>query len=106
MLTKERKDLITAYLSTNEEHTKALFNMMPDEAVVQINANGYDFTVDEIREYGENLKRLAEAGDGELNAEDLENVAGGLGTLAILAIYGAVAAGGFGVGVCAYKGWW
>ena len=105
MLSLERKNAITAYLIEDEERAKELFNMMPEEAVAKMNADGYDFNLDEVREYGEQLKAAAQS-EGELNEAELDNVSGGLGTLAVVAIYGACAAGGFGVGVCAYKGWW
>lgn len=103
----ERANLLSEYLNQDIERTKELFNMMPEDATAKINADGYDFTVDEIKEYGENLKSVAAKTDGgELDASELDNVAGGLATAAIVAIYAATAAGGFGVGVCAYKGWW
>lgn len=106
MLSQERKNAITAYLVEDEARAKELFNMMPDEAVAKMNADGYDFGIDEVREYGEQLQAVAQ-GEGELNEAELDGVSGGeLCTLAVIAIYGACAAGGFGVGVCAYKGWW
>jgi lactobin A/cerein 7B family class IIb bacteriocin len=107
MLTMERANMISDYLSQDAERTKELFNLMPSEAVEKINADGFDFTVEEITEYGENLKKIADKnGNGELDANELDDVSGGLATAAIVAIYGAVALGGFGTGVCAYKGWW
>lgn len=79
MLTNERAELIAKYLTDNQERAKALLELSAEEAAAKINADGFDFSVDEIREFGQQLQMIADAQskNGELNAEDLENVAGG-----------------------------
>ncbi len=50
-LTKERATLLSDYLMKDTERTKELFNMMPEEALERINADGNDFTLAELKEY-------------------------------------------------------
>ena len=80
MLTQERADVLTNYLTADAERGQALLDMEPAEAMERINADGYDFNLEEINEYARALK-MAQAG-GELNAEELDDVAGGFGVLA------------------------
>jgi hypothetical protein len=80
MLTQARADALTEILNADEARAQTLLNLEPDEALRQINAMGNDFTLDELNEYGEAL----EAGrKGELNAEALDNVAGGVSVNAL-----------------------
>ena len=53
--------------------------MQPEEAQKVLAENGYDFTLDEILEAGKELYAIRQRMDsGELNDDDLENVAGGV----------------------------
>lgn len=101
MLTQERADIISQYLADDQERAKALVALEPAEALVQINAAGYDFTVEELVEYCEALK-LAVA-DGELNADDLDNVSGG--AVVSVGIMIACGVGGFVAGYICNKSW-
>ena len=75
MLTQARANVLTEILSADEARTQTLLSLEPHEAVKQINALGNDFTVDELCEYGQALQ----AAKGELDAEALDDVAGGGG---------------------------
>ena len=81
-LTQERANVLTEFLNADEERTKDLFALEANEAQVQINALGNDFTLDEIIEYGEAVKKLT--AQGELDADALDNVAGGFLTTSML----------------------
>ena len=77
MLTKERAEILNNYLSADAAKAEALLNLEPEEALAQINAAGFDYTIEELMDFAKALK-LAKA-DGELDVEDLDDVAGGLG---------------------------
>ena len=103
-LTTERTDLLGKYLQEDVNRAKALLNLSPEEATEKINADGYDFSVDEIIEFGENLK--AASAEGELSEESLNDVAGGLViTTAAAAVYVSCITLGLGVGYAAGKHW-
>lgn len=76
-LTVERAEKLAAYLKADESR-KALLELSAEDAAVKINADGNDFTVDELTEFGEELKKVAlQAESGELDADALDNVSGG-----------------------------
>lgn len=110
VLTNERAELFSKYLLADKERAKKLLEMTADEALEAINSDGNDFTIDEIKEFGEQLQAAAElqGENGELDADALNNVSGGV------VISGAVLAAGvslftFGVGagykVARDRGW-
>lgn len=92
-ITIERAEQITGFLTADTDRARQLVAMEPAEAVKAINAQGYDFTEEEIKEYGEALKLAAT--QGELSEENLDEVAGGVGPLAVAGAIGIA----FGVGV-------
>ena len=71
MLTQERKKIITGIINANQK----LVDLEPSEALKEINAHGHKFTLEEIKEYGNQAK----ASQNELGFDELENVAGGVG---------------------------
>lgn len=77
VLTNERAEMLGKYLTENKERAVALLELSPEEATAKINAEGHDFTVDEVREFGEQLQKAA-TNSGELDAASLEQVSGGL----------------------------
>ena len=77
MLTEERAMAITEVLAADEARAKALLSLEPEEALKQINALGNDFTVDELREYGNVLSFAAKKEQGELSVDSLDDVSGG-----------------------------
>lgn len=98
VLTEERAKLLASYLEQDKERAKRLFDTAPEEAVKEINAAGYDFSVEELIDFGDAMS-LAVSKNGELSADDLENVAGGLGVVATFAIaYGIAIGCGYVVG--------
>lgn len=80
-MTKERIQAIAEALE-NDDLRKALLDMEPATAAEELKKEGYDFTTDELIEFG---TLFAEAtSTGELNAEDLDSVAGGSVTVVTL----------------------
>ena len=76
-LTQERVEALSAVLTADAERAKYLLSLEPGEALTQINALGNDFTLEEIKEFGATLNAVA-AHQGELDAKDLDEVAGGM----------------------------
>ena len=107
----ERVELLSAFLVEDKERAYRLLEMEAEEATAEINANGYDFTVEEIQEYGKKLVSVMNR-EGELTEESLENVAGGFAIeAAILAagvtlfVAGLSASVAIGVAIANKKGW-
>lgn len=103
-MTKERAEILTQYLTSNPDRAKDLLALDPQEALQNINAEGYDFTIDELNEYCDAFK--AAVAEGELNEGELETVAGGL-VLTTGMVIGLVAcfAGGTAIGIAAGAKW-
>ena len=99
MLTQERADILTNFLSADTAKAEALLNLEPADALSQINAAGFDFTIDELMDYAKALK-IAK-GDGELNADELDDVAGGFGLVAA----GCCIVGGVILGIACNAKW-
>ena len=110
----QRDQLLADFLISDKERAYRLLDMEPAEALKEINAAGYDFTLEEIQSFGDQLASWINTSSGgdELSEEALDNVAGGLvvtaGVLAAgVALFGAGLAGSIaiGVAVCNKKGW-
>ena len=97
-LTLERTELLGKYLQEDVERAKKLLGLTPDEAVKAINADGYDFSIDELVEFGSKLQDAAKAQseNGELSESSLEDVAGGIGVIAgtLIALGAGILVGG------------
>ncbi len=93
MLTQERADKLTGYLTSDPEHAKELLAMEPEDALKEINGAGYDFTLDELNDYCKAFKLAVS--EGELEEEALEDVSGGivLTGLMVAGLIGCFAAG-------------
>lgn len=82
----------------NEELTKKIVALSPEEAQKVLAENGYEFSMDEIMEQGKAINELlakVRAGQtGELSEDDLDDVSGGghLGDLAAGFAIGAMIA--------------
>lgn len=90
-MTNERIEAITKALTADESQISALFEMEPAEAAAKLAEKGYNFTADELVEYGKLLdqaKKNAEGANGELDEDALENVAGGAVGLVTVALAG------------------
>ncbi len=107
-MNNERLQSLADYMSADENRAEALFSMSAEEAVKAINADGNDFTVDELKDLAKGLESVSE-GSGELSEEALDNVSGGF-VATCTAIY--CAAVGVYAGATAlraygrYKGYW
>lgn len=79
MLTNERAEQIAKYLTDDTVRGRVLLDLSAEEAMARINADGNDFTLEEIREFGKQLQLIADANnrEGELSAEELDDIAGG-----------------------------
>lgn len=74
-ITKERIEALAKYMGENVERAEMLMDLSAEEACAKINADGYDFTAEELADFAHIL--AAEAKEGELSEEDLFDVAGG-----------------------------
>lgn len=111
MLTQERADILTDFLTSDADRAKKLFEMEPEAALAEINAADHDFSLDELMEYCTAFKLgVAQSEDGELSEEALMGVSGGLVIttalcvkvgLGMLACFGV----GAGIGIAAGAKW-
>ena len=76
-MTIERAEKLAAYLKADPAKTKELLELPVEEALAKINADGNDFTVEELKEFDEAMVNAEENKDGELDASALEGVSGG-----------------------------
>ena len=104
MLTNERAELIGKYLTENKERATALMELSPEEAAAKINADGYDFTAEEILEFGK-VMQAAVAKSGELSEGDLDDVSGGLISAAAAGVYLTCVSIGVTLGIAAGSHW-
>lgn len=96
-LTNDRMERLASFLSSNLDRAKSLLELSPEEAVTTINAEGFDFTVEEIEEFGKFLQTAAtNSENGELSEEELGDVAGGIGVVAgaLIALGAGILVGG------------
>jgi lactobin A/cerein 7B family class IIb bacteriocin len=68
--------MLIKYLTDKKDEGFALLDLEATEAVAKINADGYDFTVEELQEFT-NLLENASTSD-ELDENALDDVAGGV----------------------------
>lgn len=103
-MTKERAEILTQYLTSDPDRAKDLLALEAQEALQRINAEGYDFTIDELNEYCNAFK--AAVTEGELNESELETVAGGLvlTTGMVIGLVGCFA-GGTAIGIAFGAKW-
>ncbi len=76
-ITNGRAQKLSDFLFSDEEKASHYLSLSPEDAVKEINAQGNDFTVEELIEYGNIIKKSTSQQD-ELDADDLDNVAGGI----------------------------
>lgn len=76
MITRERVEKLTEILQASQDRKRQLLALEPTEALLEINKLGYDFTLDEINDYG-NMLRLTIAQEDELDINTLDSIAGG-----------------------------
>ena len=74
MMAQDRMNALEAYLSEDEARAQKLGTMSAAEAAKAINADGYDFTADELVEFANSIPQ---ENSGELDEAALEGVSGG-----------------------------
>lgn len=79
MLTDERGKKLMEYFEADPARAQELLDLPVDEALAKINAEGHDFTQEELEAFDALLCAEPEA-TGELDAEALDDVAGGWGS--------------------------
>lgn len=82
-LTENKAKAISEYLMADKERGERLLALAPEEAAKEMNAAGCDITADDLIEFGDAMSQVADK--EELEANDLDNVAGGLGLVATYA---------------------
>lgn len=89
-LTEERAQALTEYLGQDSDRAEELSKMPVEKAVAAINADGYDFTVDELKEFSEMVAKVSAAqnADDELDDEALESISGGGGFWVRIKVFG------------------
>jgi len=98
-MTEARLNQIAAAFGTDEEKIREIGSKNLDEALEYFNAQGYDFTDQELAEFSDELKKTA--GTSELSEGALEKVSGG-SVLLLGCIAGALAMTNLGIGVAAW----
>ncbi|MDE6035155.1 MAG: hypothetical protein K2G36_04515 [Ruminococcus sp.] len=77
-MTIERMQELADFLSNDPDRMTELFEMDAEMACEEINAEGYDFTAEELREFGQAMSTaVVRSNSGELSEDDLEQVSGG-----------------------------
>ena len=74
-MTQERTNAIAEVLNADAERAKKLVEPEPADAAAALKAEGFDFTADELVEFGEIAVKANQP--GELDESKLEDVAGG-----------------------------
>lgn len=83
-LSPERAEKLVAYLDADPLRAKEWLDLPVEDAVARINADGYDFTKEELMEFDETLVAAFEfTADGELHVEELDNISGGGGCISL-----------------------
>lgn len=73
-----RMQALAEYLSKDSDRTEKLFEMGAEAAQKEINADGFDYTVDELRTFAQEVLNVGQNASGEMNAEELDKVSGGV----------------------------
>jgi len=82
VLTHERAYTLTKIINADKERAKALLNLKVEDATRQINALGYDFKSEEIKEYGKAIRCYM---GGHIRDSDLDSISGGIVVNALVA---------------------
>lgn len=76
-INSDRLEALAVYLDENPERAEYLIALSAEEAAVKINADGHDFTCEELGAYAKEIDKLIPNQNGELDEESLDDVAGG-----------------------------
>lgn len=77
-ITIERAEKIAQYMNANEKRAKELYSMPVNNACAKINADGFDFTADELVAFAEVMEQASGMMQEELSEDALEHVSGGI----------------------------
>lgn len=77
MISKEKIEALAKYMGESEERAEMLMAMSADDACAKINADGYDFTAEELAEFSRGMLNVFGGEEGELDENQLDDVAGG-----------------------------
>ena len=103
MLTNERANLIGNYLAADKERALALLELSAEKATEKINSDGFDFTIEEISEFGEQMRNaVVTSQEGELSEDALNGVSGGV---VVEGVAIACISLGFSIGSAIAKNW-
>lgn len=83
-LTENKAKTISEYLLADKERGAHLLELSPENATAEMNTAGCDITAEDLIEFGDAMAQVADK--EELDANDLENVSGGMGIIATYAI--------------------
>ncbi len=78
ILTADKAEKLTKYLTDDIEKAKKLFSLPIADAVQIINLDGYDFTEDELKDYAEYIRQSLLSGTDEMVDEKLDDIFGGV----------------------------
>lgn len=84
-ITKEKFEMLANYMNEDQERAKALTAVSVEEACKKINADGYDFTVEELHDFAQIAEKASSVKQGEMNEDELDNVSGGILVTTIVA---------------------
>jgi len=94
----DRKQQFYAVAFKDEQTAKSLMAKSPEEVSAYMKERGYEYSVEEIKAIGRDLKAMVDKqADGELDEDALEDVAGGVvGWVIAGLVAGGAAAFGWG----------
>lgn len=111
-LTAEKAEALSNFLVEDKQRAYRLLNLEPEEALKEMKACGLDLSVEDVRDFGQQLISLVNNNGEELSEEALQAVSGGLvvtaGVLAAgVALFGAGLSGSIAIGIAVanHKGW-
>lgn len=74
---KERAEILTAYFTTDKERARKIFALPLKKAREIINADGFNFTEEELKTYVDYILSLFSEGSDELAESEMKDISGG-----------------------------
>lgn len=74
---KKRAEELTAYFTSDKDRARQLFALPLKNACEIINADGFDFTEEELKTYADYILSLFSDGSDELNETEMKDISGG-----------------------------
>lgn len=90
MLTTEKAEKLTEYLTDDLNRAKKLFAIPLSMAVNQIRSDGLDYTEQELRDYVEYIRTSLSENGSEISEPNLDDVSGGYGAKSRSAIFATI----------------